>query len=138
VKSDDFEWIEKYARVFCRRWNAYLAEDSEMRAHVHIGADGTLVAAEFFVGDKNAPWNLKPENESSWGDVLKRISKGLPRPMGTSQILLDGMVHVVTDDGIIIIKRNEKRFWTKSLAREDADATLAKRMIDTRDTAGDN
>ena len=33
--------------------------------------------------------------------------------------------------GIILIKRNEKRFWTRSLAREDADATINKRMQNT-------
>jgi uncharacterized protein involved in tellurium resistance len=49
--------------------------------------------------------------------------------MGTSQIVMEGLVHVVSKDGIIIIKRNEKRFWTRSLAREDADATLCKAML---------
>jgi hypothetical protein len=51
--------------------------------------------------------------------------------MATSQILVDGVVHVVSDDAIIVIKRNEKRFWTRSLAREDADATLCKRMVES-------
>jgi hypothetical protein len=50
--------------------------------------------------------------------------------MGTSQIVLDGILHVVSDEAIIIIKRNERRFWTRSLAREDAEATLCKRMVD--------
>ncbi len=27
------------------------------------------------------------------------------------------------------VKRNEKRFWTRSLAREDADVTLCKAML---------
>jgi len=51
--------------------------------------------------------------------------------MGTSQIVLDGIVHAVSNDSIIIIKRNEKRFWTRSLAREDAESTLCKRMFET-------
>ncbi|RJO67440.1 MAG: N-6 DNA methylase [Myxococcales bacterium] len=134
VKGKNFCWIEKYAKIFCKRWNAYLDEGSELRACVHIGADGNLVAVEFTIDDKKTPWKLQSEKES-WGGVLKKISKALPQPMGTSQILLDGLVHVVTNDGIIVVKRNEKRFWTRSLAREDADATLAKRMIDTRDAA---
>jgi hypothetical protein len=56
--------------------------------------------------------------------------------MGVSKIILDGFVHVVSDSGIILIKRNEKRFWTRSLAREDADATICKRMVDTMPKKG--
>jgi hypothetical protein len=58
--------------------------------------------------------------------------------MGTSQILLDGVVHAVSENGVIIIKRNEKRFWTRSLAREDADVTLCKRMVNTSPAKGRN
>jgi len=74
-------------------------------------------------------FNIK---ENSWGYILEQIGEALPQAMGTSQIVLDGLVHIVSDSGIIIIKRNEKRFWTRSLAREDADATLCKRMVETR------
>jgi hypothetical protein len=50
--------------------------------------------------------------------------------MGTSQIVLDGMVFAVNPDSssFIIIKRNEKRYWTRSIGREDAETTLAKAM----------
>ncbi|MFZ4802690.1 MAG: hypothetical protein ACOYLR_12185 [Chlorobium sp.] len=70
-------------------------------------------------------------SSDSWSYILEEIGKVLPRPMGTSQILLDGIVHILTDHSIIVIKRNEKRFWTRSLAREDAESTLAKRMLET-------
>jgi hypothetical protein len=66
--------------------------------------------------------------DDSWGYILEQLGNTLPQPMGTSQILLDGLVHVVSKNGIIIIKRNGKRFWTRSLAREDADATICKAM----------
>ena len=125
--NDDLLWIETYVKIFARRWNAYLGEDEEMRAEIHVGAHGNMLAVEFFPADKNDSWDLKPKNDS-WGYILDQIGKALPQPMGTSQILLDGLVHVVSDDGIIIIKRNEKRFWTRSLAREDADAALCKTM----------
>ncbi|MFH1933452.1 MAG: N-6 DNA methylase [Pseudomonadota bacterium] len=128
VAGNDRFWIETYTKIFARRWNAYLGNDEEMRAEVHVGAHGNMLAVEFFPVDKGDSWNLKPKNDS-WGYILDQIGKALPQPMGTSQILLDGLVHVISDDGIIIIKRNEKRFWTRSLAREDADATLCKAML---------
>jgi hypothetical protein len=129
IDDSDLTWIEKYVYTFCRRWNVYLGKDEEMRAEVHIGAHGNMIAVEFYPSDKGDPWHLDPKNDT-WGYILEEIGKALPRPMGTSQILLDGLVHVVSDRGVIVIKRNEKRFWTRSLAREDADAAICKRMME--------
>ncbi len=138
VDSNNILWIETYIKIFARRWNAYLGNDEEMRAEIHMGAHGNMLAVEFFPADKGDNWNLKPKDDS-WGYILEQIGKALPQPMGASQILLDGLAHVISDDGIIIIKRNAKRFWTRSLAREDADATLCKRMVETRkQDGGDN
>ena len=75
-------------------------------------------------------------SSDSWSYILEESGKALPRPMGTSQILLDGIVHILTDLSIIVIKRNEKRFWTRSPAREDAESTLAKRMLETMPKSG--
>ena len=75
------------------------------------------------------------ENDK-WKYIIDEIGKRLPKAMGTSEILLDGLVHVVSNNGIIIIKRNEKRFWTRSLAREDADTTLCKRMVESMPEEG--
>ncbi|MDD3268558.1 MAG: N-6 DNA methylase [Syntrophomonadaceae bacterium] len=130
VQDNDLSWIEKYVQIFARRWNAYLEDDMEMRAEVHVGAHGNMVAVEFFPADKADPWNLHPKNDS-WQYVLEQIGKALLKPMETSRILVDGIVHVVSDESVIVIKRNERRFWTRSLAREDADATLCKRMIES-------
>lgn len=127
VENGDLSWIERYVHIFCRRWNAYLGNDEEMRAEVHIGAHGNMVAVEFFPAEKDARRDLNLK-DTSWGYILEQLGKSLPQPMGTSQILLDGVVHIVSKQGIIIIKRNEKRFWTRSLAREDADATICKAM----------
>ena len=80
--------------------------------------------------DLSENWRLAPKDETL-SDYLKEIGDALPRQMGTSQILLDGIVQVVTDNSIIIIKRNQKRFWTRSLAREDAESTLNIRMFNT-------
>lgn len=130
IEKSDLSWIEKYIDIFCRRWNAYLDDDEEMRAEIHIGAHANIIAVEFFPSDKGDPWNIEPTN-NNWGYILEQIEKTLPHPMGTSQMIMDGFVQVISDNGIIIIKRNEKRFWTRSLAREDAEAALCNRMIET-------
>lgn len=130
VKKGNLSWIENYIRIFCLRWDAYLGNDEEMRGEVHIGAHDNMLAVEFYSADKGDPYDLKVK-ENTWDSILDQIGETLPHPMGVSQIILDGFVHVVSDSGIILIKRNEKRFWTRSLAREDADATICKRMQDT-------
>ena len=135
VQNNELSWIETYAAIFARRWNVYLGDDEEMRAEVHLGAHDNMVAIEFFPVDKKDPWNLKPK-EDSWKYILEQLGNDLSNTMGTSQIVLDGIVHVVSDEAIIIIKRNERRFWTRSLAREDADATLCKRMVDFKSRDG--
>ena len=130
VSDNENSWMLNYAERFAKRWQPYLNKDEVMRADLHTGASGNMIAMEFYPADVGDEWDLTPRNDS-WGYILEEIGKAMPRPMGTSQILLDGIVHVVTNNGIIVIKRNEKRFWTRSLAREDADSTLAKRMIET-------
>lgn len=136
IDNMDITWIQKYAKIFANRWKPYLNKDEVMRADVHIGASGNLIALEFYPADDGDNWDLAPK-DSSWNHVLDEISKALPKPMGTSQIVLDGVVQAISDDAIIIIKRNVKRFWTRSLAREDADSTLCKRMIETMPQHGD-
>lgn len=128
--KNDISWLQRYANCFSQRWQPYLSDDEVMRADLHIGASHNMLAMEFYPADVDDPWNLSPKIDS-WSYILEEIGNALPCPMGTSQILLEGIVHIVTDHSIIVIKRNEKRFWTRSLAREDAESTLAKRMIET-------
>ncbi|MBC8551883.1 MAG: N-6 DNA methylase [Candidatus Brocadiales bacterium] len=130
IENGDTSWVQKYADIFARRWKPYLNDDEVMRADVHIGASGNMLAFEFYPADTVDNWNLTPQ-EKSWDHILEEIGKALPKSIGTSQIVLDGVVHAISDDAIIIIKRNEKRFWTRSLAREDATSTLCKRMLET-------
>jgi hypothetical protein len=130
INDKDSSWLSEYIKIFCHSWNAYLNPNEEMRAEIHIGAHGNLLALEFFPADKDDAWNLKPKKDS-WQYVLDQLSETLKHPMGTSKILLENLVHIVSENGIIVVKRNEKRFWTRSIAREDAEATLCKRMITT-------
>ncbi len=135
VEEGDVSWMLNYAERFARHWQPYLDKDEVLRADLHTGALDNMVAMEFYPADTGDKWALNPRNDS-WSYILEELGKALPRPMGTTQILLDGIVHVVTDNSIIVIKRNEKRLWTRSLAREDAESTLVKRMIETMPSDG--
>jgi hypothetical protein len=39
-------------------------------------------------------------------------------------VYVDGLIRVVSDENIVIIKKNERRLWTRSAARDDAEATM--------------
>jgi hypothetical protein len=131
IHREDPSWIfDNYINVFARRWNAYLPEDLEIRAHVFIGAHETMIGVEFFPSDKSDCWSLI-DHDYSWAYVLEQMGENLSYPSSTSQIITEGVVYSVSDDSLIVIKRNEKRFWTRSIAREDAEITLFKRMIAT-------
>ena len=66
-----------------------------------------------------------PDNdEDAWVTVLSELNDALLVPYKSNRVYIDGIVRAVTDTDIIIIKRNEKRLWTKSMAREDLEATL--------------
>ncbi len=66
-------------------------------------------------------------DEQEWTGVLDRCSKAL-RQKVSHRIYIDNMMRVVTDTEIYIIKRDERRLWTRSMAREDAEATLVQLM----------
>jgi len=92
---------------------------------------------EFYIADFGDDWDLTPKNKL-WEKLLSDIAEFSTRPLGTSEILIDGIVHSITNDSIIIIKRNEKRFWTKSLAYEDAESIMTKRILISKIKTGNS
>ena len=67
-------------------------------------------------------------DEQAWHDALDKVKEHSWQAAGTQRIFIDGMVRVVTETDIVIIKRNERRFWTSSAARDDAEATMLLAM----------
>ncbi|MDR1372366.1 MAG: SAM-dependent methyltransferase [Dysgonamonadaceae bacterium] len=128
IENNDTEWIGNYAKCFADYWKAYLDAEDELRADVCTALSGNVIGIEFYIADKGDAWDLLPK-ERKWQSILAEIGKNLSRPFGSSAILLDGQMSYISDNSIIIIKRNEKRLWTKSLAYEDAESTLTKRLL---------
>lgn len=130
IQAHDQSYLLEYAKVFGRRWNPYFSEGTQVRAEAHLGLHGNMVAVEFFPADATDEWDLRPKDKS-WETIIEEIGQALQKPVGTSRMIQDEILYAVSDKSIIVVKRNEKRFWTKSLAREDAEATLVKRMQNT-------
>src|SRR5262249_44497204 len=111
---------------FLKIWNQELEPDGEFCWYIiRPSGDWPLLAITFSTQQKGENVSeVSESNEQQWLEVLKKLEKDLLVPYHSEQVYIDGMVRAVTDTDIIIIKRNERRLWTRSMAREDAEATM--------------
>ena len=123
--------LEGYLRVFLEAWNPEFEPDGELRWHiVRAGADAPLLGVVFSTQYRHSP--LPPPNETNeqaWQQLLGKLAAATPTPWHASRIYIDGLVRIVTDTECVIVKRNERRLWTRSMAREDAEATLLRACL---------
>jgi type I restriction-modification system DNA methylase subunit len=134
-ENESLEWIQNYAIRFAERWRPYMQAGEVLRADVCISDSGNTLAVEFYPSDSDDRWELSPK-QHLWQHILNEMEKVNTKQYGISQMFLDNIVYIVTNNSIIVIKRNEKRFWTESMASEDAEAVLARRMIDSFNSTG--
>ncbi len=120
--------LEGYLFAFLSIWNHQLEPDGEFYWRVIRPAQIPMIAVVFTtqeVGD--ALPTITTSDEQEWQQVLEQCANALHYPI-SRRIYIDGMVRVVTDTEIYVIKRDERRLWTRSMAREDAEATLVQLM----------
>ena len=88
-----------------------------------------LLAVRFTTRYKNGRpvKRLEAPDSASWASVLADLQKHALVP-GTARIFVDTFFRYVSDREILFIKRNERRFWTRTAAREDAESALAHLM----------
>jgi hypothetical protein len=117
-----------YLRVFIQSWAAYLDTGTELHWEVHVSPKSdSMLAVVFTVHDTGDAADTASVEDRGWDDVLLELDKSM-RTKVSSRIYIEGLARSVSDKGIIIIKRNERRLWTKSAAREDAEAVLVQAM----------
>lgn len=117
--------IQDYLEAFSQIWNRELNEDNEFASEViipqeHIG----MIAVVFTPRKRGEIPNISSDYEL-WNELLRDDSL-FTYPFGSKRIYIDGILRIVTDEKIVIIKRNELRLWTRSMACEDAEATLVQ------------
>jgi hypothetical protein len=117
-----------YLRVFLEGWNPQLAPDGEFAWRILSPASKAPLLAVVFEtrssDEATAPFDTS--DQQAWRDVLEKLAEHAHVPAGSSRIFTDTFFRVVTEHEILIVKRNERRFWTKTAAREDFDATMLK------------
>lgn len=127
--SRDRDSITPYLRVFINAWKPMLRETDVFGWRILRSHDVDLIAVVFEIlagVDKQSTTVGEPETKE-WISTLKRIDVAWDAKR-TQSILRYGMLRIVTDTAIVIIKRDEKRLWNPSAAWQDADATITQLM----------
>lgn len=118
--------LQGYLYAFLDMWQSYLEPDGVFRWRVVRPDNDPMVAVVISTQSKYDDLSPLQDDEALWAD-LKRIVESSDWQIN-HRIYIAGLVRLVTDNEIIIIKRNERRLWTRSQAREDAEATFLQAM----------
>jgi hypothetical protein len=121
--------ISRYMWTFLEIWNAHLDEGGEFSWQIHRDEPSGILATVFETqmrddGIENVDLHA---DEASWSAVMQRLGETLTRERAAS-LRSHGVIRVVTDSAIIIVKRDERRLWSATTGREDAEATTVQAM----------
>lgn len=121
--------LEAYLYTFLKIWNGQLQHERHFQWRV-VQPDGDfpLLSIIFRAEPTEPKLEALSSEHDEWLRLIRMLETDLLYPYDGRQIYIDGMVRAVTTSSIIIIKRNERRLWTRSMAREDAEATLLQAM----------
>jgi hypothetical protein len=128
AQADD--GLAAYLRVFLECWNKELAPTGELVWQIASPpSKAPLLAVSFATHYKNT---ALPVTEGSgavvWRDLLAKLDKSSRVPGNSSRIFIDTFYRSVSEREILFIKRDERRFWTHTAAREDAESALTHLM----------
>lgn len=129
--------LEAYLSSFLEIWNKQLEPVSGELHWLIIRSNGRslsksyppFLAAVFttqFKSDRESS-EFSKAYSNEWQIVMNQLASELRQPI-SKKIYVDGMVRAVSDTSIVVIKRDESQFWTRSRAREDAEATMLQVM----------
>lgn len=119
--------LSAYLATFLDLWEPQLADQGgTLRWHVVRSPEASLMTAVVF--ETETPMERLPEptaaDANEWADLLRRFDENTLTPTRSKRVYIDGLVRIITDSAIVIVKRNERRLWTRSAARDDAEATM--------------
>jgi len=124
--------LAPYLRTFLEIWNAELAPDGEFVWRVlSPPSRAPLLAVSFATRYRKDKHPIQHQDDSAaqaWSDLLKKLQQHSLVHVGASRIFVDTFFRHVSEREILFIKRNERRFWTRTAAREDAESALTHLM----------
>lgn len=85
------------------------------------------IAAIFFITQAEESPNIEQESIRDWADAAKFII-GNSKIEVSQAIYVEQFLRLVSEKYLVIVKRNERRLWSRTAAREDANALFAQSM----------
>jgi hypothetical protein len=127
AKSPTIQELEAYRDAFLEIWNERLASKGKaLEIRIFIPRHGLLCGMSFELKDFGAVVAHKPVTDDvQWQHWFRRLSKTL-RQEYSERIYIDRVIKGLSDSSMFIIKRAERRLWTKSQARQDAQEFLTE------------
>lgn len=121
-----------YALSFLSVWNPKLSPKGEIIWEILCPENSPMIGFVFYTHEKNKPIPKLNTSSKEWKQILNDLpDKSLTQ--NAKQIYTDGIIRIISEQYILIIKRNEKRLWTKSSALEDAEAILVQAIHKQRE-----
>lgn len=113
--------LTQYLRALAEEYRHVVRSQDTLDWSVHFSRDRTFIAVVL------APNHTDRDRQDQlgWSDVLQRLPAALGSSSG-STLYIQGMMRALLPDAVVIAKRNERRLWTASSAREDGEAILAQ------------
>jgi hypothetical protein len=126
-----------YLATFVDLWEPHVRDQGgSSRWRIIRPSDATTMLTAIFQTETDDERLPEPtgSDEQAWVEILHRLGESTRQPTTTRRIFIDGLIRIVTDTDIVIIKRNERRLWSRSSARDDAEATMLTAMQLEADT----
>ncbi|MBU4373248.1 MAG: SAM-dependent methyltransferase [Euryarchaeota archaeon] len=122
----DTEDLDIYAKTFCAAINSILQfGDSGATAIVYNGDVPLRLVSIRFSKDKKGETVTISDSTDELKAALENLDRQIPQKYSES-IYVRRNVKFYDKDTLHVIKPDEKRFWTRSMALRDADETLAE------------
>ncbi len=116
--------IYKYIKKMVSSINGYLSElDAELEWRIYRSKG--LIAVLLLSKYKSAPVGEDYENDNEWETALDKFEK-LSRQHVMDNIYIEGSYIGVSENCIAVIKKDEQRNWTASMAWDDLNSILLK------------
>ncbi|MGH2866877.1 MAG: hypothetical protein ACRDNK_04820, partial [Solirubrobacteraceae bacterium] len=119
--------LSRDLHIFRNAWRPDLGDEVEFDARIWVDTRAGVIAAVFETRHADDPSVPSHYDAGAWSTVLDRYDPDY-QDTTAGTLLSYGILRVVTDSAIIIVKRNEHRLWSPTAAREDAEATIAQTM----------
>lgn len=112
--------LSEYIDSFTKSWGFNLTEDEEFEAIPIVPSNAPVIGVIFKLKNRRTE---SDNNTDQLDEEIKSFSNLLTYNIGNN-IFVEGMLRHVSDNEIVIIKRNRKSLWSRTEAKIDADATL--------------